>query len=412
MEVHIKASSAFILNKSWRNVIMSAKSINEQANDDTNASQEQTLPILADKLNHEQHISPRSLVGKDITIKGNVAAKEDMLINGHVEGTIALKNNRLEIGETGRVHADTLAKVVVVSGEIKGDVYASQQVIVTKSGRVYGSIFASDVTIEDGALLKGSIDMKELDMSKQYSVPDFEDDHPNKGNSFSSLFKRVREIAHLDPTTTNDMPNFDISSDKQSPLALDKKSSHDFSNMDISVIGESVMIKGNIISDEDVAIQGQIDGIIYFKNNRLIVGPHAQIHATILVKSVITHGEIKGDIFAGDQVIIRKPGHVFGDVHSPRISIESGAVLMGSVEMEQQNIENIFSNMPSNSATKEGSRTVEVETKESEEYDRFIEQADSRSSAVKEVYEHHETVDQNSRHHAKDIAWPIFYPRS
>jgi cytoskeletal protein CcmA (bactofilin family) len=157
---------------------------------------------------------------------------------------------------------------------------------------------------------------------------------------------------------------------------------------DRSLIGESVMIKGELISDEDVIIQGGVDGIIYLKNNSLALGPHALIKATLFVKSMVAQGEVNGDVYASDQVVLKKPCHHTGNIHAPRISIESGAMLMGDVEMEAQNIEHAF-------ATLSGS--VFAQDKQA------VNEQDRRSA-------NENNRQQSMPNGAKD--WPIFYPRS
>ncbi len=341
---------------------MPSKIKNDEANNSTSlthTSYDQVLPILADKISQNQTIIESS-IGKAVLIKGNISAKEDMLVNGRLEGTISLKNNKLEIGPSGSVIADAIAKVIVINGEIKGDVYASDKVVVTKTGRVIGNIFSSNISVEDGAILKGSIDMDGQNASKDNSIFDIHDDHEK--TSFGSLFKKVRGIAHLDPH--DDEFTTAAPAEESKALMVNNKINHEYPFKDISVIGESVMIKGEIIAEEDVVLQGQVDGTIYFKNNSLVAGHQAQIHGNIFVKSIVSHGEIKGDIYAGDQVILKKLGHIFGNTHAPRISIESGAILMGNIEMEPQDIEKAFSNIVGYAITKENANATLEKTSE------------------------------------------------
>src|SRR5207247_7510548 len=116
-------------------------------------------------------------------------------------------------------------------------------------------------------------------------------------------------------------------------------------NIEQSLLGETVVIKGELIAEEDVIVQGHVDGIIYFKNSSLGVGAHGEIKANIFVKSLIHHGRTSGDIYASDQVSIKKPGQVFGRIFSPRVSTEKGAVIMGSILMEPQNIEEVYATL-------------------------------------------------------------------
>ena len=99
------------------------------------------------------------MIGPSIRIKGEVTGEEDLLIQGKVEGTISLKDQELSVGESGRVTADITARVVKIEGEVTGDITGSEKVVIARSGNVRGNIVAPRVTLEDGAIFKGSIDM-------------------------------------------------------------------------------------------------------------------------------------------------------------------------------------------------------------------------------------------------------------
>ena len=99
------------------------------------------------------------MIGPSIIIKGEVSGEEDLLIQGKVEGTINLKDNLVSVGESGQVSADIQARVAKIDGEVTGDITANEMVVISKSGNVRGNIVAPRVTLEDGAIFKGSIDM-------------------------------------------------------------------------------------------------------------------------------------------------------------------------------------------------------------------------------------------------------------
>ncbi len=99
------------------------------------------------------------MIGASIVIKGTVSGDEDLLVQGKVEGSIELKNNEVSVGQSGRVTADVSAKTVKIDGEVAGDVHGHEKVVISKSGNVRGNIVAPRVTLEDGAIFKGSIDM-------------------------------------------------------------------------------------------------------------------------------------------------------------------------------------------------------------------------------------------------------------
>ncbi|MFT6956699.1 MAG: cytoskeletal protein CcmA (bactofilin family) [Halieaceae bacterium] len=99
------------------------------------------------------------MIGPSIVIKGTVSGDEDLIIQGKVEGTIDLRDNEVSVGQSGKVNADVNAKVVKVDGEVSGDITGGEKVVISKSGNVQGNIVAPRVTLEDGAIFKGSIDM-------------------------------------------------------------------------------------------------------------------------------------------------------------------------------------------------------------------------------------------------------------
>jgi len=100
-----------------------------------------------------------AMIGKTITIKGDITGEESLVIEGRVDGTIHLKSNDLTIGQSGRVNANVTANVVRIDGEVTGDIVGIEKVVVTKTGKVHGNIVGPRVTLEDGAKFKGSIDM-------------------------------------------------------------------------------------------------------------------------------------------------------------------------------------------------------------------------------------------------------------
>jgi cytoskeletal protein CcmA (bactofilin family) len=99
------------------------------------------------------------MIGPSIVIKGEVTGGEDLLIQGKVEGKINLSGNQVSVGESGEVSADIHAKVIKIEGKVTGDITGVEKVVIAKSGNVHGNIVAPRVTLEDGAIFKGSIDM-------------------------------------------------------------------------------------------------------------------------------------------------------------------------------------------------------------------------------------------------------------
>ena len=99
-------------------------------------------------------------IGKSVVIKGELNGSEDLTIEGHVEGTIQLKDHVLTIGPNGRIKAQVFAKSVIVLGEVTGNVTATDKVDIRDNGSVDGDIVSPRVAIAEGAHFSGSVDMQ------------------------------------------------------------------------------------------------------------------------------------------------------------------------------------------------------------------------------------------------------------
>lgn len=102
----------------------------------------------------------RALIGESVRVEGTISGSEDLLIEGEVEGTVKLQGNSVTVGRSGRVKADIHGRVLVVEGNVQGDLVAGEQAVVRASGEVRGNITSPRVSLEDGAKFKGSIDME------------------------------------------------------------------------------------------------------------------------------------------------------------------------------------------------------------------------------------------------------------
>jgi cytoskeletal protein CcmA (bactofilin family) len=103
-------------------------------------------------------------IGKSVVIKGELSGSEDLYLDGLVEGTIALKGNSLTVGPNGQVKASIDAKGVVVQGKLEGNIQASDRVELRKSASVTGDIATQRISIEEGAFLKGKVDIHRTDI--------------------------------------------------------------------------------------------------------------------------------------------------------------------------------------------------------------------------------------------------------
>lgn len=102
----------------------------------------------------------RAVIGASISIQGDLSGEEDLTVHGRVQGTVDVKGNSVTIGETGRVKADVYAQTIFVEGEVEGNLYGGDQIVLRSSGNVRGNLTAPRVALDDGAQFKGSIDME------------------------------------------------------------------------------------------------------------------------------------------------------------------------------------------------------------------------------------------------------------
>jgi cytoskeletal protein CcmA (bactofilin family) len=102
-------------------------------------------------------------IGKAVKIVGQIFTKEDLYVDGDVEGTIESADNKVTIGPNGRVQAGIRAREVIILGQVQGNVETSDKVDIRKDAKLVGDITTSRISIEDGALFKGSIDIKKAE---------------------------------------------------------------------------------------------------------------------------------------------------------------------------------------------------------------------------------------------------------
>lgn len=103
----------------------------------------------------------------------------------------------------------------------------------------------------------------------------------------------------------------------------------------LACLGASLEIKGKITGEEDLQIDGRVDGPISLEGRRLTVGRTGKLNSEITAGEVIIHGTVTGNLRARDRVEIRKDGSVIGDVAAARISIEDGAYFKGRIEIDR-----------------------------------------------------------------------------
>jgi len=105
-------------------------------------------------------VSAPSMIGKSLIIKGEITGSESIHIEGTVEGCVVLPDDRVTVGASGRVSADITAQDIVVLGELTGSCDASEHLYVRREGSFCGDAVTARISVEDGACLTGTIDIR------------------------------------------------------------------------------------------------------------------------------------------------------------------------------------------------------------------------------------------------------------
>ncbi len=111
-------------------------------------------------------MEPPGTIGQSVVIKGELSAKEDLPIEGQVEGKIDMEQNMLTVGVNGRIKAQVLAKAVVVMGTVTGDITATEKINLYETASVKGDLAAPRVAIAEGVSFRGLIDMQRSETPK------------------------------------------------------------------------------------------------------------------------------------------------------------------------------------------------------------------------------------------------------
>jgi cytoskeletal protein CcmA (bactofilin family) len=98
-------------------------------------------------------------------------------------------------------------------------------------------------------------------------------------------------------------------------------------------IGKSITISGDLTGEEDLVIEGKVEGKVTLPNSQLTIGANGSIKAEVQAKSVVVVGRVAGNVRGTERVEIQATGIVEGDVIAPRLVVAEGAVVNGSIQM-------------------------------------------------------------------------------
>lgn len=101
-----------------------------------------------------------------------------------------------------------------------------------------------------------------------------------------------------------------------------------------AIIGASLVVKGDVEGDEDLTIQGRVEGKVVLKKNSITVGRNGRVKADLYGREICVEGLVEGNLFAEERIVLRQTGQVKGNLKAPRVSLEDGARFKGSIDMD------------------------------------------------------------------------------
>jgi cytoskeletal protein CcmA (bactofilin family) len=101
-----------------------------------------------------------------------------------------------------------------------------------------------------------------------------------------------------------------------------------------ATIGPSISIRGDLTGEEDLIVEGRVEGTIDLKQNNLTVGKDGRVNASVRANTISVDGQVDGDLSGDEQVVIRRSGNVQGNIIAPRVTLEDGCKFKGSIDMD------------------------------------------------------------------------------
>jgi len=109
----------------------------------------------------------QATIGRTLVIKGEVSGSESLFIDGRVEGTISLPDNRVTVGRNGHVVANVSAKEVVIMGKVQGNVQCTDRLDLRSEGSLTGDVITHRISVEEGSILKGGVEVRTQEKKDQ-----------------------------------------------------------------------------------------------------------------------------------------------------------------------------------------------------------------------------------------------------
>jgi cytoskeletal protein CcmA (bactofilin family) len=129
----------------------------------------------------------QATIGRSLVIKGEVSGSEALFVDGKIEGIINLTDNRVTIGRNGTVAANITAREVVIMGKVTGNIECSDRLDIRSEGSLTGDVVTQRISVEDGAILKGSVQVRAAEGKK--------DQHQNQSQQKQATTEQPKAAA-------------------------------------------------------------------------------------------------------------------------------------------------------------------------------------------------------------------------
>ncbi|MCC5864484.1 MAG: polymer-forming cytoskeletal protein [Wenzhouxiangella sp.] len=103
-----------------------------------------------------------------------------------------------------------------------------------------------------------------------------------------------------------------------------------------AVIGASIHVEGTLRGNEDLIIEGKVNGTVELKQNSVTIGAEGEVKADVYAHTIFVDGSMEGNLVAAERIVIRKSARVRGSIAAPRVSLEDGARFNGSIDMDPE----------------------------------------------------------------------------
>ncbi len=148
------------------------------------------------------------------------------------------------------------------------------------------------------------------------------------------MWKRENETGSSSPAQSGSTSSSGSSTPRPDPEPTPARPTP--SSGDRAVLSPSIVVRGEVSGDEDLVIEGRIEGKINLRQNAVTVGAKGRVAAEIHARAIQIDGEVEGNLTAEEQIVLRKTSRVRGDLVSPRVTIEDGARFKGTIDMEKK----------------------------------------------------------------------------